>query len=204
MTMPNEMPSHEIIDATQNAVLSVADSVSNAIENTAHGMEHGEVFYLSPEFWVGFSFILVVLGLARPVGKIVYKMLRKRSADIASRIDETTQLKEDAQKLLAEYEMKYRHAEQEAQEILARSEREINLLKKEKLTQLEQEMSNKEREALERINASQDKAMQEVAHLAASKAIQSVKAVLIQKLTDKDKDKMIDESINLVNTVYKS
>lgn len=201
--MPNDMPNHEILDATQNAVFSVADSVSNVIENTAHGMEHGEVFYLSPEFWVALSFVLVVLGLARPVGKVVYKMLRKRSADIASRIDETTQLKEDAQKLLAEYEMKYRHAEQEAQDILARSEREINLLKKEKLSQLEQEMSNKEREALERITASQDKALQEIAHLAASKAVNGVKTVLVQKLTDKDKDKMIDESIDLINAVYK-
>lgn len=201
--MPNDMPNHEILDATQNAVFSVADSVSNVLENTAHGMEHGEVFYLSPEFWVALSFVLVVLGLARPVGKVVYKMLRKRSADIALRIDETTQLKEDAQKLLAEYEMKYRHAEQEAQEILARSEREINLLKKEKLSQLEQEMNNKEREALERIAASQDKAMQEIAHLAASKAVNSVKAVLVQKLTDKDKDRMIDESIDLINAVYK-
>lgn len=201
--MPNEMSNHEIIDVTQSAVLNVADKVVGAIENTAESMGHGEVFYLSPEFWVGFSFILVLLGLARPVGKIVYKMLRKRSADIAARIDETTQLKEDAQKLLAEYENKYRHAEQEAQEILARSEREINLLKKEKLTQLEQEMSSKEREALERINATQDKAVQEVLYLAVSKAINNVKSVLSKKLTDKDKDRMIDESIELVKTIAK-
>ena len=86
---------------------------------------------------------------------------------------------------------------------MARSEREINLLKKEKLTQLEQEMSSKEREALERINATQDKAVQEVLYLAVSKAINNVKSVLSKKLTDKDKDRMIDESIELVKTIAK-
>ncbi len=202
MTMQNDLPNREIIDATQNAVLSVADSVSDVFEN-AQAFGHGEAFYLSPEFWVGFSFVLVVIGLARPVGRFLYQMLKKRGENIADRINESSQLKEDAQKLLAEYEGKYRKVEQEAQEILARAEREINLLKKEKIAQLEQDMVRKEREALERISASQENASKEISDLAICKAMDAVKKVLKEKLTDKEKDQLIDDSIELIVKAYK-
>ena len=42
-------------------------------------------------------------ALARPVGKILYRMLQKRGEDIAKRIQDAADLKEDAQKLLADF-----------------------------------------------------------------------------------------------------
>lgn len=75
--MEQNLPNREIIDATQDAVLNAAGSVANVLENTAHGIGgHGESFYLSPEFWVGVSFVVAVVGLAKPVGKALYKMLK--------------------------------------------------------------------------------------------------------------------------------
>ena len=102
--MDETMPNNEILDATQDAVLGAAESVASALENTAQELSsHGhEAFYLEAEFWVGAAFVLVILALARPVGKAVLGLLRSRGEQIAKRISDAVNLKEDAQKLLAE------------------------------------------------------------------------------------------------------
>lgn len=53
MAMEENIPNHEIIDATQNAVLNAAETVADVIETTAQEIGgHEEVFYQSAEFWV--------------------------------------------------------------------------------------------------------------------------------------------------------
>lgn len=199
MPIEQNVPNREIIDATQDAVLNAAGSVANVIENTAHEISgHGEVFYQSAEFWVAVSFVLVVVALGRPVGKIIYSLLKKRGENIADRIREAAKLKEDAQKLLAQYEKKYRQAEQEAQEILSRSEKEINFIKKENMAKLESDMALKEKEAKQRIASAQDEAMQEITKLTAELTIKAVKDALSRNLDDKAQDRLIDESIALI------
>ena len=159
MAMENNLPNQEIIDATQDAVLNAVGSVANVIETTAHEISgHGaEPFYQSAEFWVAVSFILAVIALMRPVVKIARTMLRKRRNLIAKRIEDASNVHAEAQKMLAEYEKKYRKAKSEANEILNRAEREIALLKKEKLSKLENDMANREREAKARIATTQDR-----------------------------------------------
>ena len=189
------LSNREIIDATQDAVLNAADSVVSVIENTAHDLAHNEPFYMSAEFWVAVSFFVAVVLLIKPVGKMMKVMLRKRASAIGKRIEDASNLKEEAQKLLAEYERKYRRAKQEAQEILVRSEKEVNLLRKESLAKLENSMAIKEKEAKARIRSAQDEALKEVAELTAKKTIDVVKSVLSQKLDAKLQDKLIDDSI---------
>ena len=105
--MEENIPNHEIIDATQNAVLNAAETVADVIETTAQEIGgHEEVFYQSAEFWVAMSFVLVVVGLARPIGKVLHSLLQKRGENIAERISSAATMKEDAQKLLAQYEKK--------------------------------------------------------------------------------------------------
>lgn len=157
--MEQNLPNREIIDATQDAVLNAAGSVANVLENTAHEISgHGEAFYLSPEFWVGVSFVVAVVGLAKPVSKALYGMLKKRGESIAERIKDAAALKEDAQKLLVEYEKKARQVGQEAQEIIARSDREINLMKKKACPNLKRTWplrSMKRSRALQRLRTKQ-------------------------------------------------
>ncbi len=195
--MNETMPNKEIIDATQDAVLNAASSVANVIESTAHelGAHGAEPFYMGAEFWVSMAFVLVVVGLARPIGKILAKMLRARGVAIAKRIKDASDLKEDAQKLLADYERKFRGAKKEAGEILTRSEREIELIKKETLAKLEAEMSLKEQEAKARLKASEDAAVYEITAKTADLTLSAVKKILESSLDDKALDKLIDASI---------
>lgn len=200
MALEDNLPNQEIIDATQDAVLNAVGNVANVIETTAQGFggHEAEPFYQSAEFWVAVSFVLVVAALMRPVGRIAYKMLRKRRNLIAKRIEDAANVHADAQKMLAEYERKYRQAKSEANEILNRAEREIALLKKDKLSKLESDMANREREAKARIAATQDEAVQEITAQTAELTIRTVKEVLSRELDAAEQDRLIDNSISLL------
>lgn len=201
--MPQSMPNKEIIDATQDAVLSAASSVVDVLENTAQELStHGaEPFYLHAEFWVGAAFVIAVLGLIKPAGSALLKLLRQRGEDIAERIQEAVTLKEDAQKLLAEYERKFRGAEKEAADILARSEREIEIVKKEALARLDAEMLAKETEAKARLKAAETKAAAEIAGKTTDMTLGAVRKILAESLDDNALDKLIDASIERLKDV---
>ena len=113
--MTNVVQNNEFLNATQGAVL---DAV-NVIEAKAHelSLHHNEPFYLSAEFWVAMSFVLTVAVLFVPVGKIFVKGMKNRAKAISKRIADAVNLKEDAQKMLADYERKLRGAEKEAKDI---------------------------------------------------------------------------------------
>ncbi|MBQ8677630.1 MAG: hypothetical protein IJ529_04100 [Alphaproteobacteria bacterium] len=191
------MANKDILDATQDAVLNAASSVADVLENTAE--EFGgaaEPFYMEAEFWVGAAFVLVVLALARPVGKAVLGLLRARGEGIAKRIAEAVNLKEEAQRLKAEYERKFRGAEKEAAETLKRSEREIEALKKDTLARLEADMQKREQEVKMHLEMAQAAAVDAVAASAADLTMAAVRKILTDKLDDADYDRMIDEAIN--------
>lgn len=199
MTTENINSGKEIIDAAQNAVMQAADDVSGIIENTAEQLHgHEEIFYQSAEFWVGVAFVLVVLLLAGPIGRLVRSMLNKRIDSITKRIHDAAELRDEAQKLLADYEKKFLNADKEAQAILNKSQKEIEYLKKENLAKLEEEMKIKEKEAEDRITASKEKAAREISDLTSELTIKTVKAAIVKNLDAKTQNKLIDDSISLI------
>ena len=188
--------SHEIIDTTQNAVIEAADSVAQVVESVEHQISgHGGAFYENPEFWVAMAFVLVVLALSRPIARLLGELLNRRIEAIADRITEAQKLNEDAQKLLSEYEKKYLNAEKEARNILRRSQKEIELLKEERLKKLEADMEMRQKEAEQRIEATQEAAVKEIMALTSEAAIRALKEVLARDLTKKEQDRLIEASI---------
>jgi len=190
------MPNKEIIDATQDAVLNAATNVVNAIETTANELSgHNEPIYLTAEFWVAMAFVLAVVALVRPVGRMFAKMLRTRAKNISKKISEAVELKEEAQKLLAEYERKYRGAKKEAAEIVARSEREIEMIKRDALAKLEADMAIKERDATARLKNAESEATKEIVEKTTDVTLSAVKKILNDSLDDKALSQLIDVSI---------
>ncbi len=188
----------ELIEATQNAVMNAASNVGSMIEEAHAPLPHAEPFYMEAEFWVGLAFVTVVIALVRPIGRILSSMIHKRIENIRQRIDESEELLEDAQKLLSEYERKYHNAKKEAQAIVEKSQKQINYIKTENLCKLEQDMKNKEKDAADRIHASQENADRELASLMSKTTIQIVKQAVNDNLSAKAQDKLIDNSISLI------
>ena len=192
--MTSVVQNSEFINATQDAVLGAV----GVIEARAHELSshHSEPFYLSAEFWVAMSFVLKVVVLFGPVGKMFVKGMKNRGKAISKRIADAVNLKEEAQRMLADYERKLRGAEKEAKEILVRSEREIEMVKKEALAKLDAELSAKEAEAEIRLKTAEEKASKEIASKTADVTLAVVRAILKDSLDDKALDQLIDRSID--------
>ena len=194
--MDKTIPNRDIIDVTQDAVLNAASNVINVIETTAHELSvHNEPFYLTAEFWVAMAFVLALIVIANPFVSMFRKLTKERARAISKQISDAVNLKEEAQKL-ADYERKYRGAEKEAADILAKSEKEIELIKKNALARLEAEIAIRERDAKARIKAAEDVATREVVDKVTDVTLDLVKKILSDSLDEKALDKLIDLSID--------
>lgn len=196
------------ISENDNILLNVSEDVVATVDKTenlsvleAHGEE---VFYQTAEFWVGFAFILVVVLLFKPLGKMLKSMLVKRRSEIIDQITQAEHLRDDAQKLLAQYEKKFLHAKDEANEILERSEKEIELLKNDELQKLEQDLEIRRKEVENSIALSAEKVRNEINKTIASLAVDKVKKHLHTHLTPADHEKLIDASLDKVIKKFSS
>ena len=189
----------KLIKLAQNTAPNVQEIATNAAQEAHHALP----FYLEGEFWVGMAFVFVILALAKPICKVANTMIHKRIDGIKQRISDSEQLLEDAQKLLKDYEKKYRNAKKEAQAILEKSEKQINYIKTEKLSQLEQEIKTKEKDAADRIRSSQEDADKELTALTSELTIKLVKQAVNDNLTPSVQNKMIDESIKNIGRLNK-
>ena len=203
MTIMQDINNQEVIVSSDEIPLIASDNVTEVVDVVEHTVDahHYGVFYENPTFWVGMSFVLVVLCLVKPISKLLNSMLNKRIDMIANRITEAKQLNEDAQKMLAEYEKKFLNAEKEAKAILRKSEKEIEFLKNERLTKMEAEMKIKQKEAEQRINLAQENAMKEIVEMTSDVTIKAIKEVLLQKLDKSTQAKLIDESIVAISEI---
>lgn len=191
----------EFIDMTQNAVVNATENLISDVSLPAH---HYGAFYENPVFWVAVSFVLVVVLLARPVGKIAKQLLQNRVDAIIKRIEDAANLKDDAQKLLVEYERKFVNVDAEADAILQKSTKEIELLKKESLEKLKLEMAIKEKEAEERLKAAQDEVMNEIVSMTSNVTMEALKRVLVENLNAKMQNELIEKSINSIAKLPKA
>ena len=67
----------ELIEATQEVVIDAVNDVGNIIKTTTEGIANTnhELFYQSPEFWVGMAFVTVVAVLYIPLKKIFSRFI---------------------------------------------------------------------------------------------------------------------------------
>lgn len=197
----NELFSYKITE--ENSALNNAEQIAKgvateiqAVEAESDFAEHAhEPFYKEGEFWVGFAFILVVVFLFKPVGSMLKSMLLKRRDGIIDQINQAEKLRDDAQVLLAQYEKKFLHAKDEADEILTKSESEIELLKSQTLNSLENELNAKRREVENSIDAATEKARKEINSLIGAQTVNIVKEKILQNTGAKQHSKLIDNSV---------
>lgn len=197
----NELFSYKI--AENNDALDNAEQIAKglsaevqALETEADFAKHAhEPFYKEGEFWVGFAFILVVVFLFKPVGSMLKAMLIKRRDGIIDQINQAEKLRDDAQVLLAQYEKKFLHAKDEADEILTKSESEIEILKTQTLNGLENELNAKRREVENSIEAATERARKEINALIGAQTVNIVKEKILQNTDAKQHSKLIDNSV---------
>jgi len=202
----------ELIDATQNAVIKAVGNVSEILEKAETKTQPVQVeeqielqekppFYGEAEFWVGMAFVILVVALFMPISKIIKTLLQAKIDGIVNRIDSSIKLHDDAQILLAQYERKLRSAQSDADEIIARAKNRIEAQKQEQLEKLEVELRVKTAEMENHIQAAIDSVKKEILQKVCELSVQTATKVLQAKVSDADKDMLIDASIEKIKNL---
>jgi F-type H+-transporting ATPase subunit b len=148
------------------------------------------------EFWVAvsfFAFLLIVLYYKVP--SMITKILDERAESIRKEIDEARRLREDAQKLLADYQQKHRSAGQEAEAIVEEARREAEAFAQETRSGLKDTLERRTKLAEDKIARAEAQAVDEVRAAAVEMAIAAAEKILRERAAGAAGTALIDQGI---------
>lgn len=151
---------------------------------------------MEAETWVAVAFV-IFLGILAYVGvhRTILDTLDKRSARIRTELDEARQLRDEAKKLLAEYQNKKGEAEREAEAILAGAKADAERLAAEADVKLADFIARRTKMAETKIGQAEAQAVADVRAAAAEAAVAAAEKVLTQATTGKIADALVTQGI---------
>jgi F-type H+-transporting ATPase subunit b len=161
----------------------------------------GEPFWMNPTFWVGVSFaILLALMVRAKVPGMITKALDDRAAGIRSEIEDARRLREEAEKLLADYKRKHAAADAEAKAIIDNAKREAEALAAETRRSLTEGLERRTKLAEDKIARAEAQAVAEVRSASVDIATTASERLLAEKMAGATGGTMVDQSIRDLKT----
>jgi len=153
-------------------------------------------FFKEPENWVAVAFVIFI-GVLLYVGvhKKLIEALDHRSARIKAELDEARRLREEAAKLLAEYQRKQAAAEREAEAIVADAKAEAERVAAEARTKMEEFVARRTKLAEAKIGQAEAQALADVRAAAADAAVTAAEKILRDTAKGKVADDLIAQGI---------
>src|SRR5438067_11597498 len=137
--------------------------------------------FTQPETWVAIAFvILLVLFAYLGIHKTVLTALDHRAQRIKAELDDARRLKEEAAKLLSEYQARRASAEREAQDIIESAKTEAERIAAEAKTKMEDFVTRRTKTAESKIALAEAQAMADVRAAAADAAVTAASTILSQ------------------------
>ena len=154
-------------------------------------------FLLEPEFWVAISFfVFLAVALYLGVHKKIASALDARAAAITKELDEAKRLRQEAEKVLADYRRKEGDAAKEAEAIIGLATKEAEILAAETRRSMKEHFERRMKLAEDKIARAEADALREVRAAAADAAVAAAQAVIAAKLTPEAADKLIGQGID--------
>lgn len=151
---------------------------------------------LEAELWVAIAFAVFLIIVFRfGVHRSLLGMLDQRSAKIQAELDEAKRLKDEAEKLLAEYRQKAREAENEAKAIVAQANTEAKQIAADAKARLEEFISRRTKMADTKIAQAESQAMAEVRAAAADAAVKAAEVIVAETAKGQDGKALLDNAI---------
>jgi F-type H+-transporting ATPase subunit b len=148
------------------------------------------------EFWVAASTILFLLVLIYfGVHKQIFDALDSRRARIQAELDEARRLKEEAQKLVAEYKAKQKEAEGEAKALIEGARAESERYAQEMREKMDDFVARRTKMAEVKIAQAETQAMADVRAAAADAAVTAASGILAQSAKGKVGDDLLTRGI---------
>lgn len=158
-------------------------------------------FIFEPEFWVAVSFF-IFLGLVLYLGvhKKVAAALDARAAAIAKELAEAKRLREEAEKVLADYKRKEGDAAKEAQAIVSLATKEAEILAEETRRSMKEHFERRMKLAEDKIARAEAEALREVRNAAADAAVIAAQSLIAKSLTPETADKLVKQGIEALKS----
>jgi F-type H+-transporting ATPase subunit b len=139
--------------------------------------------FAEPEFWVAVAFV-ILMGVFAYFGihRTVLTTLDHRSARIKAELDDARRLKEEAAKLLAEYQARSASAEREAQDIIAGAKADAERIAAEAKLKTEDFVARRTKTAESKIALAEAQAVADVRAAAADAAVSAASTILLQSV----------------------
>jgi F-type H+-transporting ATPase subunit b len=152
--------------------------------------------FLEAEFWVAVAFVILMAIFAYVgVHRTVLKALDHRSERIKAELDDARRLKEEAAKLLAEYQARHASAEHEAQEIITNARAEAERIAAEAKTKMEDFVARRTKTAESKIALAEAQALADVRAAAANAAVEAASTILSRSVKGSVADDLLAKGI---------
>lgn len=147
------------------------------------------------EFWVLIAFVISMTIVVWKARGAMLGMLDRRAEKIKAELDEARRLAEEAQKALAQHQLRQRDALKEAEAIIAQARAEAERAAQEGRKDLAAALERRKRLAAEKLALEEQKALNEVRAAAVDVAIAAVRRVLSEDLDTKRRAALVDQAI---------
>ncbi|PZQ81383.1 MAG: ATP F0F1 synthase subunit B [Ancylobacter novellus] len=155
----------------------------------------------SDTFWVAVAFVIFmgILAKAGAFSGIVSK-LDERGDRIRKDLEEARRLKEEAQKLVAEYKRRQREAEAEAEAIVSTAKVEAERLASEAKQKLEDLIARRTKMAEQKIAQAEAQALADVKAAAADAAVKAAEVLLAANVVGDTADRILASAVSEVKS----
>ena len=158
-------------------------------------MESLRELFGEAEFWVLIAFVISMAIVVWNARGAMLGMLDRRAEKIKAELDEARRLAEEAQKALAQHQLRQRDALKQAEAIIAQARAEAERAAQEGRKDLAAALERRKRLAAEKLALEEQKALNEVRAAAVDVAIAAVRHVLAENLDAKRRGALVDQAI---------
>ena len=152
--------------------------------------------FAEPEFWVAVAFLIFVgILVYAGVPQMMLKALDDRGNRVQAELDEARRLKEEAQKLLAQYQGKQSQAETEAAAIIEGAKAEAERIAAEAKVKMEEFVGRRTKMAETKIAQAEAQAVADVRAAAAEAAVAAAEKILTETVKGKVAEDLIARGI---------
>jgi F-type H+-transporting ATPase subunit b len=149
-----------------------------------------------PEFWVAVAFVILIgVFIYYGIHRTVLKSLDHRSDRIRAELDDARRLKDEAAKLLAEYQARRASAEREARDIVEGAKAEAERIASEAKTKMEDFVARRTKTAESKIALAEAQAVADVRSAAANAAVTAASTILSQSVKGQVADDLLAKGI---------
>ena len=160
--------------------------------------------FSDPQFWVLIAFIIFVGVMIKPVRKILSNNLGDKIQEIKDSIDQAEKIKNDAQLTLGEVKKRQNEVKREIDLIEKEAKEKITMIEQSAKSKLIDQINKRNALASVKIDQMTRDANTEIQKHITQIAISATVNILEKKLNDKEKQNLVNKSVNELDSALKN